>query len=1052
GYTSDPAGTTVPELNAIATQNMDEFPPTLNPTAFQVDNNTIELTFSEALEINSAQNENNYSLQGFSQNYTLIDAIRQNDWRKVRLTIQEYWAPGDEGEIVVTGVEDLNGNLIGENNTASLLVPSGTTPHTIFVDGTNDFDPDTELIDVGDYSLYITWDNQKLYIGFENLDLNGGGDLFVNLDTDQVYGSGPTGDSWGRVVYPTAYRAEYQVAIEGGGGSIQLNHFADGLWHYPANNNCESYEGWAENGLTEISIPWTSIGNPEGVALSVHVTEEDNQVVTAAFPPENPTGNHPTFTHVYAFFIPYVTSEMPVAGMEPANVITLPNLPPEITGHLPVELSQTVEEGETIGFSVTASDPENDEMMYNWYLDGVLVSSENTYQYLAAFTGEIQEVKVLVNDPVPGHEGDSVVWQVEVLPASGLLADFTADASTLCEGSQVQFSDLSSGEITSWLWTFEGGVPATSTEENPLIGYASAGTFDVSLTVSNAEDSHTLTQTDFITVNGAATVNAGADTVTCENIPILLQGTAENYYSVLWTTSGDGVFSNASSISTNYTPGPSDAVAGFAEITLTAYPHTPCPDAASDMLVLGILAAPQITQQPENITVVVGETAGFSVSADGSTPLDYRWYGPDGLLPEETSTELILENVTAADAGTYYCTVENTCGLVTSEVAVLTVQELMQQVISIPDGWSGISSYLIPEDPMVAQMFSEIVAANGLVVLQNYSFLYWPAEAINTIDVNGGWTPQSGYQLKVNGNQELTITGQTLADKTMTFDEAGWYLLPVLSECGAAPEDLFSGIIDDVMIVKEIAGLKLYWPGVFQNLYTLEPGKAYAAMFTGSVTFTWPECSMAKEAKQLNNPVVPRFNNNAPSPHSHSIVFSAQATQVFSGGDQLEISNERGDVITRIEMHDPGEAIGFQLFGKDFSTGPGRFYAENEPIILKIIREEKSIPLKAGYDERFDSLMWKSNGISLIENLEPGETADHKDIGIWFYPNPAKDRLIISKKNPYSSIGVFSAEGVKVIEKQSETQFLDISSLQPGLYFIYIRNSSGSFVQKFVKH
>ncbi|MCF8302375.1 MAG: T9SS type A sorting domain-containing protein [Bacteroidales bacterium] len=324
GYTSEPSGTTVPELNDLAGQNMDIFPPTMNDQAFQIDNNTVEITFSEAVEITSAENIANYTLQGFSGNYTLESAQRQDDWRKVHLTIAENWQPGDEGEIIVENVEDLNGNVIEDENSSAFTIPSGVTPHTINIDGTNDFDPETELMVTNDYTLYITWDNEKIYLGFESLNLSGGGDLFVNLDTDQTAGSGAPEGSWGRVVYPEDFMAEYQVAIEGGGGSIQLNNYTGGQWNYPGSNGAESYEGWEENGLTEIAVPWESLNNPQGIALSVHVSEEDNQMITAAYPGENPTGDHPTLTHVYAYYQPYIPSGMPLAGMEPNTAVIVP--------------------------------------------------------------------------------------------------------------------------------------------------------------------------------------------------------------------------------------------------------------------------------------------------------------------------------------------------------------------------------------------------------------------------------------------------------------------------------------------------------------------------------------------------------------------------------------------------------------------------------------------------------------------------------------------------------------------------------------------------------
>lgn len=78
-------------------------------------------------------------------------------------------------------------------------------------------------------------------------------------------------------------------------------------------------------------------------------------------------------------------------------------------------------------------------------------------------------------------------------------ADFTADATTVCSGSTVNFTDLSTGAI-SWSWTFEGGSPSSSTDQNPTVTYNTPGTYNVSLTVSDGVSSVTENKIDYISV------------------------------------------------------------------------------------------------------------------------------------------------------------------------------------------------------------------------------------------------------------------------------------------------------------------------------------------------------------------------------------------------------------------------------------------------------------------------------------------------------------------------------------------------------------------------
>jgi PKD repeat protein len=86
--------------------------------------------------------------------------------------------------------------------------------------------------------------------------------------------------------------------------------------------------------------------------------------------------------------------------------------------------------------------------------------------------------------------------------------DFPSDTSdtyfTILEVTTVQAgftADMSTGDPTSWEWTFEGGTPGTySGQAPPYISYDMAGEFDVTLEVSNGSTSDILTMEDYIMV------------------------------------------------------------------------------------------------------------------------------------------------------------------------------------------------------------------------------------------------------------------------------------------------------------------------------------------------------------------------------------------------------------------------------------------------------------------------------------------------------------------------------------------------------------------------
>ena len=81
-----------------------------------------------------------------------------------------------------------------------------------------------------------------------------------------------------------------------------------------------------------------------------------------------------------------------------------------------------------------------------------------------------------------------------------LMADFSASSTAIQVGQSVSFSDESTGNPTTWEWTFEGGTPANSNEQNPVVTYNEIGSYDVTLTAGNDTATDTKIKPGFITV------------------------------------------------------------------------------------------------------------------------------------------------------------------------------------------------------------------------------------------------------------------------------------------------------------------------------------------------------------------------------------------------------------------------------------------------------------------------------------------------------------------------------------------------------------------------
>ena len=104
-------------------------------------------------------------------------------------------------------------------------------------------------------------------------------------------------------------------------------------------------------------------------------------------------------------------------------------------------------------------------------------------------------------DAPNGDFGESASHQF-CIEGSSIIPDFAADTVELCASGSVSFLDLSIGtDLTSWEWTFEGGTPSTSNDQNPIVTYFDPGVYSVTLTVSDGDESASITREAYITVH-----------------------------------------------------------------------------------------------------------------------------------------------------------------------------------------------------------------------------------------------------------------------------------------------------------------------------------------------------------------------------------------------------------------------------------------------------------------------------------------------------------------------------------------------------------------------
>lgn len=238
------------------------------------------------------------------------------------------------------------------------------------------------------------------------------------------------------------------------------------------------------------------------------------------------------------------------------------------------------------------------------------------------------------------------------------VANFSASATNVFAGTEITFSDISTGCSESLMWNFgSNAFPQTSTARSPKVIWVTSGTYSVSLTVTNSYGEDTETKTNYINVQSypnppaSNPVTIGTGTTTSAVFPLgqnSQSATAAKYV-------------RSSSIFTAAQIG-----GGGTILSLEWYANTARADARSVKIYLKhITATTQTSTTVDNIisdaTLVFDGSKTFNAvgwhKIDITTPFTYN--GTDNLMVI-TMSEHSLTNTNRSSDWRYTATTGNT--------------------------------------------------------------------------------------------------------------------------------------------------------------------------------------------------------------------------------------------------------------------------------------------------------------------------------------------------------------------------------------------------------
>lgn len=406
-----------------------------------------------------------------------------------------------------------------------------------------------------------------------------------------------------------------------------------------------------------------------------------------------------------------------------------------------------------------------------------------------------------------------------------------------------------------------------------------------------------------------------------------------------------------------------------------------------------------------------------------------------------------------------------TVGFTISTINSVTIQLDDKHILGIDEGWNGISTWIQPNQTDIEVIMSEVV--ENLVVMYNLTEgIYSPDNNINTIN---NWNYKSGYIIKVTNDISLNICGSDPDSKSINL-MAGWNIIPVLDQSNVPIEMVFDEIGENLIIAKEIAGYRMYYPEYSINsLSSLEPGKAYFVKVSESCTILFPE--IADNKPSLNQEyyfdLISPWQTIHKTPESHVFCFSNEVSVNFETGDLIGAFDQNGTCSGIMEILDNGDAFAVSVFGNDQTTDIKDGLDDAENIAFRLFRSATGevYNLDLSFTENSPSQgNFESNGISIIKEVLISTTGTGinnyiSGVDLQIFPNPT------SGETNFKLIGDVVIDGVIVLS-DSRGQLIfninylhdggvsfrefDFSTYSSGIYYLRLSSDNYLNIQKIV--
>jgi len=318
-----------------------------------------------------------------------------------------------------------------------------------------------------------------------------------------------------------------------------------------------------------------------------------------------------------------------------------------------------------------SSDVDGENFYITWFLNSNSVGYGTNYNIISADVDDEGEYYFTATN-VCGSVNSGTLEIDIVIPAN-----ITTEPQTqsICEGEDVVFSPVAEGDFLYFIWMKDGVLMPAEQNISLTISGATYPHLNYYNLIAYNVCKHDTSNTVYINVNNIPQITGQPlDHNICSTEEITLYayagGTTEVNYQ--WYEYDGGIIPGETSDSFVPDIVPSDTSYYYCEMSNI------CGTVYSDTAEVVIKEAPEITQQPTDAILCVGDDISIQIKANGTEVLHYQWLfnGADvngaNITGAESST-IIITGITEGQQGLYSCHVHNECGFAVTNEAFVTV-------------------------------------------------------------------------------------------------------------------------------------------------------------------------------------------------------------------------------------------------------------------------------------------------------------------------------------------------------------------------------------------